>query len=56
MQNFSLFESHETGDLEQERFKSTLTMSYPVDYHVTTIGSSKDVFQQVGQFLIFGQI
>ena len=56
MQNFSLLENHETRDLEQECFKSTLPMSYPVDYHVTTIGSSMDVFQQVGQFLIFGQI
>ena len=27
MQNFSLFENHEKGDLEQECFKSTLPMS-----------------------------
>ena len=48
MQNFSLFlENHETGDLEQECFKSTLPMSYPVIYHVSTIGSSMDGFQQV---------
>ena len=47
MQNFSLLENHETGDLEQERFKSTLPMSYPVDYHVTTLGSSMDGLQQV---------
>ena len=47
MQNLSLLENHEKGDLEQECFKSTLPMSYPVIYHVTSIGSSMDGFQQV---------
>ena len=47
MQNFSHLENHETGDLEQQCFKSTLPMSYPVIYYVTTIGSSMDGFQQV---------
>ena len=51
--NFHFLENHETGDLEQERFKSTLPMSYPVIYHVTTIGSSMDGFQQVWQFFDF---
>ena len=47
MQIFRFLENHETGDLEQECFKSTLPMSYPVDYHVTTLGSSMDGLQQV---------
>ena len=47
MQNFHFLENHETGDIEQARFKSTLPMSYPVIYHVNTIGSSMDGFQQV---------
>ena len=42
-------------DLEQECFKSTTPMSYPVIYHVTTLGSSMDGFQQVWQFSIFCQ-
>ena len=52
---FHFLENHETRDLEQQCFKSTLPMSYPVDHHVTTLGSSMDGFQQVWQFLIFRQ-
>ena len=44
---FHFLENHETGDLEQECFKSTLPMSYPVIYHVTTLGSSMDDLKQV---------
>ena len=50
---FHFLENHETGDLVQERFKSTLPMSYPVDYHVITLGSSMDGLQQVWRLFDF---
>ena len=48
MQNFSLFgKSQNRRSIDQERFKSTLPMSQPVDHHMTTLGSGMNGFQQV---------
>ena len=56
MQNFSLFGKSQNGrPINQERFKSTLSMSKPVDHHVITLGSNINCFQHVWQFSIFRQ-
>ena len=48
MQNFSLFGKSQNGrSIDQERFKSTLPMSQPVDHHMTTLGSGMNGFQQI---------
>ena len=54
IQNSSLFGISRNGiSLDQERFKSTLPMSLPVDHHMTNLGSSMNGFQWV--CLIFRQ-
>ena len=48
MQNFSLFGKSQNGrSIDQDRFKSTLLMSQPIDHHMTTLGSSMNGFQRV---------